>query len=134
MRFLTLDEVIQLHSDVVVQSGGSAVILDIGKIDSAVAQPRMTFDGIELYPSLAEKASALGFSLASNHGFEDGNKRIGHSAMETFLVLNGYELMATIDDQERMFLRLADHQVSREEFLAWVRDHIVPRKGGTSGP
>jgi death-on-curing protein len=58
----------------------------------------MGFGGQELYPSLGEKA-ALGFSLVCNHPFVDGNKRVGHAAMETFLVLNGWELAADVDEQ-----------------------------------
>ena len=67
----------------------------------------MTFGGQELYPGLADKAAALGFSLVCNHPFVDGNKRVGHAAMETFLVLNGWELAAGVDEQEQVILRLA---------------------------
>jgi death-on-curing protein len=54
-----------------------------------------------------EKAAALGFSLISNRPFVDGNKRIGHAAMETFLVLNGFEIAAPVDEQEQVILRVA---------------------------
>jgi death-on-curing protein len=110
---------------VIARSGGRPGVLDRGKIESAVAQPQMTFGGQELYPTLAEKA-ALGFSLACNHGFIDGNKRIGHAAMEVFLVLNGHEIAAPVDEQEDVFLRLAGGQMSRDEFTEWVRQHVVP--------
>ena len=69
-----------------------------GALESALAQPRMSFGGEELYPTLIEKASALGFMLIMNHPFLDGNKRVGHAAMETFLVLNGHEIDATMAD------------------------------------
>lgn len=55
-------------------------ILNLGSLESALAQPRMTFAGSELYPSIADKASALGYSLIQNHLFVDGNKRTGHAA------------------------------------------------------
>jgi death-on-curing protein len=129
MIYLTVEEVVRLHGLVVAQSGGRPGILDRGKIESAVAQPRMTFGGSDLYPTLAEKAAALDYSLTCNHGFEDGNKRIGHAAMEVFLVLNGYELDAPVDEHESMFLRLAGHQVTREELTAWVAAHLVPIRG-----
>jgi death-on-curing protein len=61
-------------------------------LESALAQPRATFGGTDLYPGLIEKAAALGFSLVMGHPFVDGNKRTGHAAMETFLILNGHEL------------------------------------------
>jgi len=50
-------------------------------LESALAQPRQTFSGIDLYPTLVEKAAALGFSLIKNHPFVDGNKRVGHAAL-----------------------------------------------------
>jgi death-on-curing protein len=56
----------------------------------------MTFGGEELYPTIVEKASALGYSIIKNHPFIDGNKRAGHAAMEVFLVLNGFEISASI--------------------------------------
>ena len=126
MRFLTVEEVLELHRRVVEQSGGARGLRDRGALESAVAQPRMAFGGEDLYPDLAAKAAALGFSLVCNHPFVDGNKRIGHAAMETFLVLNGAELAADVDDQERTILRLAAGTLPREEFAAWVAGHVAP--------
>jgi death-on-curing protein len=80
-----------------------------------------------LYPTLAEKAASLGFSLVSNHPFTDGNKRVGHAAMETFLVLNGLELAAAVDEQQQVILRLAAGELKREEFTAWVQTHQQQR-------
>jgi death on curing protein len=62
-----------------------------------------------------------------NHPFVDGNKRIGHSAMETFLVLNGNELIAPADEQEKVMLELAAGQLSRQDFTDWVKNHVVPK-------
>ena len=126
MIYLTTDEVIQLHDMLIQQSGGSAGVLNRGYVDSAVAQPRATFGGHELNPTLHEKASALAFSLARNHGFHDGNKRIAHAAMETFVVLNGFQLDADVDVQEALFLRLAAGTVTRDELSEWIRQHLVP--------
>jgi death-on-curing protein len=86
----------------------------------------MVFAAEELYPSLPDKAAALGFSLIQNHPFLDGNKRTGHTAMETFLVLNGHEIKATVDEQQTVLLRVAASEMKREAFLEWLRDHIVP--------
>ncbi len=97
MRYLTLNELLQLHRHLVEQSGGSAGIHSVGALESALAQPRMTFSGEDLYPAIVEKAAALGFSLIRNHPFVDGNKRTGHAAMEVFLILNGYEIDASVD-------------------------------------
>ncbi len=74
MRYLTLNEVLQLHERILIQSGGSSGIRDVGGLESALAQPRMTFDGEELYPTIVEKAASMGFSIIQNHPFVDGNK------------------------------------------------------------
>ena len=81
----------------------------------------MTFAGQDLYPTLGEKAAALGFSLVCNHPFVDGNKRVGHAAMETFLVLNGWELSAGVDEQEQVILELAAGRLKRDSFVTWVQ-------------
>lgn len=126
MIYLTTDEVIQLHDLLIQQSGGCPGIIGHGLIDSAVYQPQATFGGQDLCPTLAEKATVLAFSLALNHGFHDGNKRVAHAAMETFLVLNGHELNAGVDEQEAVFLQLAASALSRDDFLAWIQQHLVP--------
>ena len=84
----------------------------------------MSFGGAELYPTLAEKAAALCFSLIMNHPFVDGNKRIGHAAMETFLMMNGFELTADVDDSESVILRLAAGELERLPFTEWVVQHV----------
>ena len=129
MRYLMLDEILNLHSHVLAQSGGAQGIRDLGALESAVAQPRMTFGGQDLYPSISDKAAALAFSLINNHPFIDGNKRTGHAAMETFLVLNGYEFNAAVDEQERVILQVAAGATGREDFTNWVRSRVVERHG-----
>jgi death-on-curing protein len=125
MIYLTVAEVIELHEMLVVQSGGGSGIRERGGLESAVAQPKMTFGGVDLYPSLEEKAAALAFSLVMNHPFVDGNKRIGHAAMEVFLVLNGQEIAASVDEQEEVFLKLAAGGFHQNEFTDWVKSHVV---------
>ena len=92
-----------------------------------MAQPRLTGGETELYPTLVSKASALAFSLIQNHPFVDGNKRVGHAAMETFLVLNGFELRATVDDAERVILGVASGAIHRDGLTTWIEQHLVER-------
>jgi len=101
-------------------------------LDSAVAQPQMTFSGIDLYETIARKAAALGHSLISNHPFVDGNKRVGHAGMEVMLLLNGYEIVAAVDDQEETILAVASGTMSREDFASWVEQHVVERSHGAT--
>ena len=125
MRYLTLGEVLELYHRIIEQSGGSLGIRDLGALESVLAQPRMTFGNQELYPTLVEKASALGFSLIQDHPFVDGNKRAGHAAMETFLVLNGFEIDASADEQEQIILQVASGELERDAFTAWLSGHVV---------
>ena len=127
IRYLTLAEVIELHSQILAQVAGSGGIRDLGALESAIAQPRMTFGGEELYPTIIEKASALGFSIVMNHPFIDGNKRAGHAAMETFLVLNRLEIKVVVDEQERVILALAAGELDRDAFTDWLRKSVESR-------
>lgn len=89
-------------------------------LESALAQPRSTFGATDLHLTSIAKAAALGFSLALNHPFTDGNKRVAHAAMEVFLVLNGLELTGTVDEHERVMLDLAAGQRTREDLITWL--------------
>lgn len=130
MRYLTLAEVLYLYRKIMKTSGGIVGIRDLGALESAVAQPLMTFGDDDLYPSLAEKAAALAYSLIMNHPFLDGNKRTGHAAMEVFLLLNGLEIRASVDEQEQVILRLVAGELSRPAFTNWLRDHVAARDEG----
>jgi len=125
MRYLTVGEVLEIYSQVMKQSGGGVGIRELGALESAVAQPRMTFNGDELYPTIVEKASALGFSLIQNHPFIDGNKRAGHAAMESFLMFNGYEISANADEQVDVILGVASGKIERNTFTEWLKNHVV---------
>jgi death-on-curing protein len=81
--------------------------------------------GAEAHPTLPAKAAALAFSLIKNHPFVDGNKRVGHAAMATFLFLNGWELEAPIVEAERVILDVASGLLGREALTEWVSSHLV---------
>lgn len=126
MRTLSVEEVLELHRRIVQQSGGSVGLRDRGALESAVAQPLQTFEAVELYEGVIVKAAALAFFIASNHPFIDGNKRAAHAAFEVTLILNGYEIEASIDEQERIMLSLASGKVSREALTEWAKRHTRP--------
>ena len=126
MRYLALGEVVDLHRRLLEATGGASGIRDFGALESAIAQPKATFEGVDLYPTLVEKAAALGFSLVQGHAFLDGNKRVGHAAMETFLILNGSEIDAPVNDQERLILDLAAGRIGRGHLIDWLRQHVKP--------
>ncbi len=127
MRYLTLIEVLELHRRIIAQSGGAMGIRDFGMLESAIAQPRMAFGGEDLYSTLIEKSAALGFSLIMNHPFVDGNKRTSHAAVEVFLMLNGTEINASVDEQERAVLATASGEMNRDAFVGWLQQHTATR-------
>jgi death-on-curing protein len=126
MRYVTLGEVVELHRRLLQTTGGAAGIRDFRALESAVAQPQATFAGSDLYPTLPEKAAALCVALVQGHPFIDGNKRVGHAAMETFLVLNGHEIDAPTDAQEPIMLDLAAGRLDHRRLTDWLRQHLKP--------
>jgi death-on-curing protein len=129
VRHLSIDEILALHALVVAQSGGSEALRSREALESCLAQPLQSFGGEDLYPSAIDKAAALAFFLVTNHPFLDGNKRVGHAALEVTLVLNGFELDASVGDQERRFLSLASGNSARLPFTQWVHSHTKRRAG-----
>lgn len=127
MKYFTVRHILGIHARVIEESGGDPGILGLDRVDSAVAQPRMGFGGEDLYPTVAEKASALAYSLNMNHPFQDGNKRTAFMAMWMFLARNRYCLDATVDDAESAIVGVASSAWDRETFTAWVRRHVVRR-------
>ena len=125
MRYLSISEVLELHERLISSSGGPTGIRDLGALESAVNQPYVTFDQQDLYPDLVSKAAAICFSLVMNHPFLDGNKRVGHAALETFLVLNGADFDCSVNEQEQVMLNLAAGRMDRAEFTNWVKMHTT---------
>ena len=124
MRYLRLAETVDLHGLITRATGGASGIRDLGALESAIAQPKATFDMNDLYPSLVDKAAVLCFSIIQGHPFVDGNKRTGHAAMSTFLLLNGTGIDATLDEQEQIILALASAQMNRQQFTDWLSKHV----------
>lgn len=123
MRYLTLGEVVELYEQLVRRTGGSSGIRDLRSLESAIAQPKASFGGKDLHPTLVDKAAAFAFSIVGNHPFVDGNKRAGHAAMALFLTLNGHAIQAPVDEQEKLMLDVASGNVDRAALAEWLRTH-----------
>ena len=127
MKYLSVAQVLRIHHYQVKRFGGMPGVNFRDMLESAVAQPGMTFAGTDLFPTLTEKAGALAYSLAKNRPFHDGNKRTSHAAMAMFLSRNGAAIKASLKEQETIFLRLAGAhpRLSRDGLVAWVRVWIA---------
>ncbi|MBQ1521520.1 MAG: type II toxin-antitoxin system death-on-curing family toxin [Erysipelotrichaceae bacterium] len=124
MIVLSKEQVILLHEELIIETGGSPGLKDEGMLESALAAPFQTFDGQELFPSIYQKAARLGYGLASNHAFIDGNKRIGAHVMLVFLALNGIGLEYEQDELSDLFMKIAEGSLGYPEILLWVIQHI----------
>lgn len=124
--FLDLNDVLAIHQNTVEHEGGGQGIRDIALIESAVAAPTASFGGHYLHPDLASMTAALMFSLVSNHGFVDGNKRVGTLAALVFLEVHGIEIYPPADQLERVTLAVASGQMSKDELVGFWSSLLTP--------
>ena len=116
---------VSLHEKLLVATGGSAGLRDIGLLESAVLGCYQTFDDIELYPTIIEKAALLGYALSNNHPFVDGNKRVAVTSMLMMLHLNMIELAYTQDELIALGLGVADGSIDYPEIISWINKHLI---------
>lgn len=130
MPALTPAQILFLHHRLIVTTGGSHGMRDLGALQAAVARPLATFDGVELYPDLMAKVAALFESLIRNHPFVDGNKRTAVAAAALMLRRNGYRLEADQDDLYDFTMRMATGAAGPGEARQWLAAHAVADVGG----
>ena len=124
MIWISAEDVILIHSRVIEGSGGLDGLRDRDGLEAAVSAPMQTFDGKELYPTDLEKIARLGFGLASNHAFVDGNKRIGAMMTQLLLKWNGYDLTLHSGELADMFIAIADGTAKEKDLLDWISRHL----------
>ncbi len=127
MIWLTKEQIIFLHSEIIKETGGINGLRDEGMLDSAITTPFVTFDSVEMFPTLCEKVVRLAYGLVKNHPFVDGNKRIGAHTMLVCFALNGIELDYSQDELAEIFLSLADGSCSYDNLLQWVTEHLMQK-------
>ena len=121
-RYLSVEEVISIHDDLIERFGGSFGLLDMAALESAVMRPQIGY-----YDSLVEEAAALLESLAINHPFVDGNKRVAFGAADIFLRMNGSFIDSDSLEAHAHFMRLFETNTFRFAQLAeWLREHVRP--------
>jgi len=123
--FLTLSEVIEIHSDQIVRYGGKDGVRDFGLLQSALAQPQASFAGEWLHPDLYAMAAAYTYHICQNQPFVDGNKRAALVCGLVFLELNGISLS---DPKERLkdaMLAIASGKMSKAQFALLL--HSLPK-------
>jgi death on curing protein len=121
--WVTPDVALAVHAEQIAEHGGSEGVRDAGLVESALARPQNLVAYTD--PDAAELAAAYAFGIARNHPFVDGNKRTAAVISETFLMLNGYTLIASDAELVVAFLALAAGELSEAELAAWFRERIV---------
>lgn len=123
MKYLTHEQVVKLHQDLIKTSGGLSGIRDEGMLDSALQTPLQTFDKRELFPSILDKAARLAFGLIKNHPFIDGNKRIGAHTMLIFLALNNIILSYKDEELIAIIRDVASSEANENDLYTWIENH-----------
>jgi death-on-curing protein len=124
VEYLSVGQVRALHAQQLERYGGGSALRDRGALESALARPAATFGGEDLYPDIADKAAALMHSLALNHPFVDGNKRVAAFASIVFIESNGHEFLATPDELVEMTLAVAEGKMAVEALAIWFRQRL----------
>ncbi len=129
MKHLSERLVLRVHAQLINTFGGVHGLRDEGLLSSALAQPRMAFDGVLLHPDVVTAAAAYAFHLCRNHPFLDRNKRVAAVAMGTFLRLNGHS--ATFDEVDlyRAIMKVAGGDWDKATLTAWLRARSKPLDG-----
>jgi death-on-curing protein len=123
IHYLTLEEILRLHFQVIEDYGGSHGVRDEGRIKSAAEAPKQEVFDTEQYPEIWQKAAVYLRNIISDHPFVDGNKRTGVTAAAIFLIRNGYRLTAKPSEFEDFAVRVAVEKLSVEDIAAWLKAH-----------
>ena len=123
MNYLGYKQTLWLYRRVVEETGGTFGIRDEGQLQSALARPRASFVGQDLYPTLFEKAAAIAESLARNHPFVDGNKRMALACFRAMLKMNGFQVVCSQEAKVTLILNIIGRQVTVQDVADWLAKH-----------
>lgn len=125
MIFLTVEEIIELHTQMITNYGGLDGIRDMGLLISAIEMPKSMIFGQFLHPSIFDKAAAYLFHIVSNHPFLDGNKRTGTAAMLVFLEMNEANIKFDENQLEELVVKVACSKSSKQEISDFLRGPAI---------
>jgi len=125
MKKINLEQLIQFHGKIIKATGGSEGIRDRGVLESALRKAEATFDRKERYDRTIRKITVIGYALIKNHGFVDGNKRIGASMILLLLRLNQIQIKYDQDELVELGMKTAEGQFREEHIEQWIEEHRV---------
>lgn len=123
MIIISKEQIINLHKQLINETGGSHGLRDERLLDSACNAPFQRFDNQELFPTIQQKSARLAYGLIKNHPFVDGNKRIGTHVMLILLALNGIELNYTQEELYTIILKIASGTAELNKLTEWILNH-----------
>jgi death-on-curing protein len=123
---ISFQSAVRVHDRLIEKFGGSKGVRDESLLKSVLNRLFATFDGIDVYPSAIEKATALFESLIINHPFMDGNKRIAYALMEILLRLGGLQLEATKEEKYAMVINASTGQIRFDDIKEWLEQNSKP--------
>lgn len=124
-HYLTLDDCITIHLNMILRYGGLYGIRDLGLLESAIAMPKQDTFGQELYPTVLEKASAYIFYIIKNHAFKDGNKRTGLVSALEFLGRHGITIDENFATLYQFAIDIASSEIQIPEIVEYFKQHTI---------
>jgi death on curing protein len=122
MKFVTLSQAKAIHEQQLTWFGGTTGIIDEGKLESALYRP-VNIANYNPEASMWDLAAALGYGIAINHPFFDGNKRTAFIVMAVFLEINQIKLTASEVDVVNIMLGIASGTTSEEMLCNWLKEN-----------
>ena len=125
---IELKDVLNIHSILIDNFGGSKGVRDSGLLESAIYRPFATFDNNELYPTAVEKAAAIFESILINHPFIDGNKRTAYVLMRLILLNNSLDITADQNEKYKLVVSASKGEFRFAEIKTWIEARLILRK------
>ena len=125
MKTISLEELLVFHRKIIEKTGGAKGIRDLNLIESALNRAFVTFESKDLYKDIIDKIAAITYGLINNHGFVDGNKRIGIAVMLFLLKLNELKIRYSQKELIKLGLGIADGLITEENLRNWIRHHEI---------
>ncbi|MBE9031714.1 type II toxin-antitoxin system death-on-curing family toxin [filamentous cyanobacterium LEGE 11480] len=129
-RFLTLEDILRLHTRQIERFGGSSDVRDMGLLESAIAQPAASFSGELLHPTLPAQAAAYLYHIAKNHPFIDGNKRTAFAVADVFIRINRFRLSLSPSQVYELVIQVAQSDITKTALTERLEETIVPKNSG----
>jgi death-on-curing protein len=121
IKYLPIEMVILYHDKLIDKYGGLKGVRDLGLLLSALEMPKASMFGVDLHPTLFDKAAAYLYHIICNHPFNDGNKRTGGFAAAVFLELNGEITNFSDKEYEKLIIKVAKGEAQKEEIAYFFK-------------